>query len=70
MQNKIKAEIRRFKKFQSMVTGKSDKMDVNEVDIRNYAKFLLKERKDQEKRDLLGCLMRDIVLANKKISLK
>ena len=42
MQTKVKAEIKRFKKFQSMVTGKGDKTDVNDVDIRNYAKFLLK----------------------------
>lgn len=70
MQNKIQAEIKRFKKFQSMVTGKSDKMDVNDVDIQNYAKFLLKEGEGQEKRDLLGCLKGEIVLANKVISLK
>ena len=44
-------------------------MDVNDVDIRNYAKFLLKEGEDQEKRDLLGCLKGEIVLENKIVSL-
>lgn len=70
MQNKIKAEIRRFKKFQGMVTGKSDKIEVNDVDVKNYAKFLLKEGDDQEKRDLLGCLKGEILLNNKTISIK
>ncbi len=70
MQNKIKMEIRRFKKFQGMVTGKSDSIDVDDVDIQNYARFLLKEGDDQEKRDLLGCLKGEILLSNKLISLK
>lgn len=69
MQNKIKAEIRRFKKFQGMVTGKSDSIEVNDVDVQNYAKFLLKEGDDQEKRDLLGCLRGEIHLKEKTISL-
>ncbi len=70
MQDKIKLEIRRFKKFQNMVTGKNDNIDVNDVDINNYAKFILKEGGDQEKRDLLACLNGEILLSNKKISLK
>jgi len=69
MQSKIKAEIRRFKKFQNMATGKSDKIDVNDIDIRNYAKFLLKEGEEQEKRELLSCLKGEILLENKVISL-
>jgi len=53
-----------------MVTGKSDNIDVNDVDIRNYAKFLLKEGDDQEKRDLLGCLKGKILLKGKVILLR
>jgi len=70
MQSKIKAEIRRFKKFQNMATGKSDKIDVNDIDIQNYAKFLLKEGEEQEKRELLSCLKGEILLENKTITLK
>ena len=69
MQDKIKAEIRRFKKFQNMVAGKSDIININDVDIQNYAKFILKEGEDQEKRDLLSCLKGEIVLENKKVCL-
>ncbi len=42
MKNKIKSDIRRFKKFQSMVTDKNNNIDVNDVDIRNYAKIFIK----------------------------
>ena len=70
MQSKIQAEIRRFKKFQSMVTGKNDNIDVSNVDIKNYARFILKEGEDQEKRDLLSCLNGEILLDSKKVLLK
>ncbi|NBV76730.1 hypothetical protein EBR66_01005 [bacterium] len=69
MQNKIKAEIRRFKKFQGMVTGKSDSIEVSDVDVQNYAKFLLKEGDDREKRDLLSCLNGELFLSGKTIAL-
>lgn len=69
MQNKIKAEIRRFKKFQSMVTGKTDKIEVNDIDVQNYAKFLLKEGEDQEKRDLLSQLKGEVVLKEKEVKI-
>ncbi|MCK5581588.1 MAG: recombinase family protein [Candidatus Omnitrophica bacterium] len=69
MQNKIKMEIRRFKKFQNLVTGKIENIDVNDIDIQNYAKFLLKEGSDEEKRNLIGCFKNNIILENKIIKL-
>jgi len=67
VENKIKLEIKRFKKFQSIVTGKCDKIEVSEMDIKNYIKFILKEGEDQEKRELLNCLKGEILLKNKNI---
>ena len=69
MENKIKSEIRRFKKFQNMVTGKNDNINIKDIDIKNYARFLLKEGGDKEKRELLGCLKGEILLKNKNVSL-
>ncbi len=48
-----------------METGKNQKIDVSDVDVKNYIKFLLKEGDDQEKRELLTCLNREISLKNK-----
>jgi len=70
IQDKIRAEIKRFKKFQIMVTGKNNNIDVNDVDIKNYINFLLQEGDNQEKRDLLTCLDCEIRLKNKKIEIK
>ncbi len=70
VQDKIQAEIKRFKKFQIMTTGKNDNIDVSDVDVKNYIKFLLQEGDDQEKRELLTCLNGEILLKNKVIEIK
>ncbi len=69
IKEKIKEEVERFKKFQQALLGKKDKITVGDIDIRNYAKYLLQEGKDIEKRELLGCLRSDLQLKEKKISL-
>ena len=70
VQDKIEGEIKRFKKFQMMATGKNQNIDVSDVDVKNYIKFLLKEGDDQEKRELLTCLNGEILLKNKVVEIK
>ncbi len=70
VQDKIEGEIKRFKKFQMMATGKNQNIDVSDVDVKNYIKFLLKEGDDQEKRELLTCLNGEIFLNNKIVEIK
>lgn len=69
VQDKIEGEIKRFKKFQMMATGKNQNIDVSDVDVKNYVKFLLKEGDDQEKRELLTCLNGNILLKNKVVEI-
>lgn len=70
IREKIRMEVERFKKFQQVVLGAKTKVLVADIDIRNYAKYLLKEGGDLEKRELLGCLKSPITLNNKVIRLK
>lgn len=70
IKEKIKSEVERFKKFQQSVLGIKERPDVKDIDIRNYAKYLLREGADIEKRELLGCLKSRLVLVDKLISLK
>lgn len=70
IKEKIKSEVERFKKFQQSVLGIKERPDVKDIDIRNYAKYLLREGADIEKRELLGCLKSRLVLVGKLISLK
>lgn len=71
MKERIKAEIERHKRFQSGLLGiKESKVKVSDIDIRNYAKYILREGSVLEKRELLMCLRSKIKLANKVVSLE
>jgi len=70
---KIKKEIQRFQKFNYIMMG-SDNNDmpkkVSEVNIKNYAKYILLEGTKQEKRDLLECLKSKLILEDKVLRLE
>lgn len=69
IKDKLKNEVERFKKFQRSVLGNDKKIVIGDVDIRNYAKYVLRDGADIEKRELLGCLKSKLVLSDKTISL-
>ncbi len=54
---KFKEELKRHNKFQRTVLGFS-KADAKheDIDLRTYAKYVLKEGTNEEKRELMGCL--------------
>ncbi len=70
MKEKITAEVQRFKKFEQMLLGTKTTITVKDIDIRNYAKFILIEGSIEEKRKFMMCLKSEIVLINKKVNLK
>lgn len=70
MKEKISNEVRRFKLFQQMLTGTKAQIAVKDIDIRNYAKFILQEGNIDEKRGFFRCLNSDILLKDKVISLE
>jgi hypothetical protein len=53
-----------------MLLGTKAQVTVKDIDIRNYAKFILQEGTLNEKRDFLGCLKTKITLKNKIITLQ
>lgn len=69
IKEKIKREVERFKKFQSIIQGKSDKIVVKDVDIRDYCRYVLREGEDVEKRELLSNLKSWLRIKNKQIIL-
>ena len=70
IKEKLKSEVERFKKFQKILNGSQWKIEVKDIDIRNYAKYILREASDVEKRELLGCLKNKIKLDNKLIHIE
>lgn len=71
MRQRLEDEIARFNIFQRSVLGATEKIATNkETDIRNYAKYLLKEGSVTEKRELLGNLRTRIVYKDKALILE
>ena len=70
MRQKLEDEIARFNIFQRSVLGTTVKSNKDHVtDIRNYAKYILKEGMVTEKRELLANLRSRIVYKDKKLTL-
>lgn len=70
MKDRIRSEIESHNEFQESVLGqKTQKIKVREVDIRNYAKHILRKRPIYEKRELLCNLRSKLVLRDKQIQL-
>jgi DNA invertase Pin-like site-specific DNA recombinase len=69
LKERIRTEVERHKKFQAQVTGEKGNIKVSDVDVREYAKYLLREGEMVEKRALLLCLKSKIVMGDRKISL-
>ena len=71
MKERIKEELEKHAKFQHQILGKTtkEKYRVKDIDIRNYAKYILRERSIWEKRELLSHLRSKLVLKDKQLSL-
>lgn len=70
MRQKLEDEIARFNIFQRSVLGATDKLKNNQdTDIRNYAKYILKEGSTSEKRELLANLRSRIIYKDKELAL-
>jgi len=65
----IEEEIKRFNKFRTGVLGYKQEKTSVDVDVRNYAKYFLKEGALIEKRELLFCLKSRLSLKDKKVVL-
>lgn len=71
MRMKLEDEIRRFNKLQKIVNGRNGTalVEENDVNIRQYAKYLLKEGSVSDKRELLANLRSRVVYKDKKVTL-
>jgi site-specific DNA recombinase len=67
MKKKIKLEIERIQKFNHYLLNIDQEINISDVDIRDYAKFILKNGEIEEKRKLLEYLIGRIVLRDRQI---
>jgi DNA invertase Pin-like site-specific DNA recombinase len=70
IRGKIKDEIERNRRFQMGLLGIREKaVKVDDIDIRNYSKYILRDGTMEEKRELLSCLRSRLTLANKVVGI-
>lgn len=70
IRHRFEKEIERFNKFQQgILKMNGSKVKAKEIDVREYAKYILQEGSMLEKRELLGCLKGKIVMQNKTVRL-
>ncbi len=67
MREKIEEEIVRYNKFRMGVLGAKKKDRAPDIDIRTYAKYLLKDGTITEKRELLSCLKSQLILKDREV---
>ena len=70
VKSRIEQEITRFNKFRVGVLGHKKENRKADIDIRNYAKYLLREGTLIEKRELLSFLKSKLILKDRGITLK
>ena len=70
MKEKIKTEVERIKRFNQSVLNIKQQIQIKDVDIRDYAKFILKDGSIEEKRELLSHLKSKLTLKDKTLSLR
>jgi DNA invertase Pin-like site-specific DNA recombinase len=70
LQVKFEEELKRFNKFNRGVLGMKNGSQVHEeVDLRTYAKYVLREGTNEEKRELMGCFKSKLKVTNRTIIL-
>jgi hypothetical protein len=65
LNSKLNIEIQKFKKMQAMFLGKKGTEKIETIDLKHYARFVLKEGSVLEQRSILECVSSELVLKNK-----
>jgi site-specific DNA recombinase len=69
-QIKFEEELKRHNKFHRAVLGMKGKADTHhEIDLRDYAKYVLREGSKEEKRELMGCFKSRISVTQKNVEI-
>jgi site-specific DNA recombinase len=69
IQTKIKKDILRFKKFQRSLLNQKTDIKLEDIDIKKYVKFVLKDGSTEDKRNILNSFKNKIIIENKKVDI-
>jgi site-specific DNA recombinase len=62
VQIKFEEELKRFNKFNRSILGEKNSTNHQEIDLRTYAKYILNDGTNEEKRELMGCFKSRILV--------
>lgn len=68
IKEKIKKEVEKIKDFNQFVLDNTQEIDIQDIDIRDYCRFVLKRGNMQDKRELLECIKGKMIMKDKEIS--
>jgi DNA invertase Pin-like site-specific DNA recombinase len=69
IQTRFEEELKKFNKFRQGILHE-DTSKTKDFDMRLYAKYVLREGSNEDKRELMNCLRSQLVLDDKKVELK
>jgi len=70
IQHRLNEELKRYNKFQrGILKVKEGDAPKNDIDLKTYLKYILKEGMLAEKREILSCLKSKIIMKNKKLEI-
>lgn len=70
VRRKLQSEVERMKKFQMALLNKKEKTQIFDIDVRNYAKYLLREGSNSEQRELMGCFKSKILITDRIVTIQ
>jgi len=71
VQHKFEEELKRYNRFNRSVLGTKNTIDKHqEVDMRAYSKYILRDGTNEEKRELMGCFKSMIILTKQIATIK
>lgn len=70
VKHRFEDELKRYNKFSRRVLGMQDKTRAHqEIDLRTYAKYILREGTNEEKRELMGCFKSRLFIKQRTIEM-
>jgi hypothetical protein len=71
LQMKFKEELKRYNKFNKGVLGVRNQASTHQaIDLKTYAKYILNDGTNEEKRELMGCFRSQIKVTDKVIAIE
>ena len=67
VKKRIILEVTRYKRFEQSLLGQDINFEVEDIDIKRYIKFLLKDGTIEEKREIMTCFQSSVILSQKKV---